>query len=129
MTQAQLARELGISGAMVSKLRVRGMPTSSLAEARAWRDQNLDPSLTKEMRRPDQAEDVQSARELAVVNELGRLAHRDFGRYGELLRSAMLALTEEQQEHVVLELEVWDALCGTQAIDTSDATPDRKTAP
>ena len=111
MTQAELARQLGISGAMVSKLRRRGMPTHSLEEAKAWRARNLDPGLTKEMRRPDLVP-TRRDDEVAVVNELGRLAHRDFDRYGELLRGAFLALATEQQDQVVLELEVWDALCG-----------------
>jgi transcriptional regulator with XRE-family HTH domain len=42
MTQAELARRLGISQGMVSRLCRRGMPRT-LARARRWRAENLDP--------------------------------------------------------------------------------------
>lgn len=65
MSQAKLARELGLSGAMVSKLKARGMPIDSIEAAQAWRKSNLDPSLKKEVRRPD-PDDVEDD---LVVNE------------------------------------------------------------
>jgi len=52
MTQAELARSLNLSGAMVSRLKRRGMPVHSVAEAAAWRAANLDPILCKNIRRP-----------------------------------------------------------------------------
>jgi transcriptional regulator with XRE-family HTH domain len=47
LKQADLARALGISAAMVSRLKQQGMPTHSIAAAAAWRAKYLDPSLVK----------------------------------------------------------------------------------
>jgi hypothetical protein len=49
LSQAQLARRLGISGAMVSKLHRRGMPLDE-AGARAWRKEHLSPFHCKARR-------------------------------------------------------------------------------
>jgi hypothetical protein len=46
-TQAALAAGLGISQAMASKLVAKGMPTSSVRAAKAWRAKNLDPMRAK----------------------------------------------------------------------------------
>lgn len=48
--QTDLARALGISAAMVSRLKQQGMPTHSIAAA--WRAKYLDPSLVKGVRMP-----------------------------------------------------------------------------
>ncbi|MCC7325566.1 MAG: hypothetical protein IT521_02010 [Burkholderiales bacterium] len=40
----------------------KGMPTDSVEAAVAWRDQNLDPSLRKEIRQPDRADSVPAPR-------------------------------------------------------------------
>ena len=47
LSQAMLARRLGISPAAVTKAKAQGMPTSSVAAARAWRRAHLDPAHTK----------------------------------------------------------------------------------
>jgi transcriptional regulator with XRE-family HTH domain len=44
MKQKDLARALGISPAMVSKLAARGMPTHDLAKAKRWRKRHLSPA-------------------------------------------------------------------------------------
>jgi hypothetical protein len=49
LSQAHLARRLGISGAMVSKLHRRGMPLDE-AGARAWRKEHLSPFHCKARR-------------------------------------------------------------------------------
>lgn len=58
MTRKELAELLGISGAMVSKLAKRGMPTDSLERAQRWRKRHLEPGRVKGMRldtrQPDQ---------------------------------------------------------------------------
>jgi hypothetical protein len=43
ITQAELAQQLGISGALVSKLRKRGMPVDDVEAARQWRRRNVAP--------------------------------------------------------------------------------------
>jgi transcriptional regulator with XRE-family HTH domain len=50
MTQVDLARALGVSAAMVSKLKRRGMPTDDVQSARDWCDKNLRRSLRKGIR-------------------------------------------------------------------------------
>lgn len=47
MLKKELAAELGISAAMVTKLAQRGMPTDSLTAAQEWRRRNLDPGKVK----------------------------------------------------------------------------------
>ncbi len=47
MTQKELAALLGISGAAVSKLVKRGMPTDSLERAKRWRKRHLEPGRIK----------------------------------------------------------------------------------
>lgn len=50
MTQKELAELLGISGAMVTKLVKRGMPTDSLERAQRWRKRHLEPGRVKGVR-------------------------------------------------------------------------------
>lgn len=47
MTKKELAALLGISGAMVTRLAKRGMPTDSLERAQRWRKRHLEPSRVK----------------------------------------------------------------------------------
>lgn len=47
MLRKDLAADLGISGAMVSKLAKRGMPTDSLERAQRWRKRHLEPGRVK----------------------------------------------------------------------------------
>ena len=47
MLRKDLAAELGISGAMVSKLAKRGMPTDSVERAQRWRKRHLEPGRVK----------------------------------------------------------------------------------
>lgn len=50
MLKKDLAHALGISGAMVSKLSKRGMPTDSLERAQRWRKRHLEPGRVKGQR-------------------------------------------------------------------------------
>lgn len=47
MTKKELAALLGISGAMVSRLAKRGMPTDDVDRAKRWRRRHLEPGRTK----------------------------------------------------------------------------------
>ena len=57
MLQKDLAAALGISGAMVSRLVRRGMPTKSLEAAQRWRRRHLNPAhvVANRWRRGDEA--------------------------------------------------------------------------
>lgn len=120
MTQAQLARELDLSECMVSKLKKRGMPTHSVADAQAWRAFNLDPILVKAIRRPGVVAQYRTPGVVAQANELGELAGqaiaagawRDFVRHVEELRAVLSTLSDAQEARVRLPIEIWDALCG-----------------
>lgn len=50
MLKKDLAQALGVSGAMVSKLAKRGMPTDSLERAQRWRKRHLEPGRMKGQR-------------------------------------------------------------------------------
>lgn len=50
MLKKDLAQALGISGAMVSKLAKRGMPTDTLERAQRWRKRHLEPGRVKGVR-------------------------------------------------------------------------------
>ena len=50
MLKKDLAEQLGISGAMVSRLAKRGMPTDSLERAQRWRKRHLEPGRMKGVR-------------------------------------------------------------------------------
>ena len=50
MNGKEMAAALGLSAAMVSKLRKRGMPMESVERAERWRRRNLEPARTKAMR-------------------------------------------------------------------------------
>jgi hypothetical protein len=105
LKQVDLARALGISAAMVSKLKQRGMPVTSIEAAQRWRRENLDPALLKTMR------DMSPPDPVAEVNRLGALALADFATNGEALREAILALPAAQKKRVELDVTVWDRLC------------------
>ena len=45
--RADLARDLGVDKAVITRLAKRGMPTNSLERAREWRAANLDPAKVK----------------------------------------------------------------------------------
>lgn len=65
MEKQQLARLLGISPSMVSRLAKRGMPTDSVERAARWRRRHLEPGRVKGMRAgtapPPEAPPVQAA--------------------------------------------------------------------
>ena len=50
MLHKDLAKALGISGAMVSRLAKRGMPTDTVERAMRWRSRHLEPARTKAWR-------------------------------------------------------------------------------
>ena len=76
MTQAELAHALDISAPMVSKLKRRGMPVHSVAEAAAWRSRNLDPMLLKNIRRSEFCRAAGRPEPARAANAIRR-RHRD----------------------------------------------------
>ena len=67
--QSDLARMLGIAKSAVSNQVKRGMPTTSLEEAQAWRKSNLDPGRRKgarfdKYRKPGQKSQIENINEM-----------------------------------------------------------------
>jgi hypothetical protein len=122
LLQQDLARALGISPAMVSRLKRQGMPTHSVAAATEWRRRNLDPAQLHEaaIRRgranpaggaePLGAPADDGREALAQVTLLAAAAAADFDRWGEKLRAAMAVLPRARWDEVALTVPVWERL-------------------
>jgi phage terminase Nu1 subunit (DNA packaging protein) len=66
MLKKELAEALGISGAMVSKLSKRGMPTDSVERAMRWRRRHLEPGRIKSIPRNPPPDDGQVTGDVAA---------------------------------------------------------------
>ncbi len=105
MKQKDLARGLGVSEAMVSRLVRRGMPTRSVAEAQRWRAGNLA-TLRVDLR---PAADSLAAR-VEKVRQLMALAAHDFDAHAEQLRAAMRMVPKHARLSVRLDFDVMHRL-------------------
>jgi hypothetical protein len=117
---AELARLLDIDRSAVSRAKARGMPTSSLEEAMAWREQNMSIAYRKDTN-PVRASAQPSRRRqgdgpLAVVAKLlvdaeSALKSGVIDAIEEDLRLALRAVPAERRGDVLLGGAVIDALC------------------
>lgn len=120
---AALARVLGLSKAAVSRAKKRGMPTDSVEAARAWRDQNLNPALRKDVNTYGKAasgyagstvdprariERVRALMELAD----GAIGTPTFEGLRGPLCQAMRDVPADHRASVLLSAKVMDALLG-----------------
>lgn len=123
MLRKDLAEALNISGAMVSKLAKRGMPTHDIEAARRWRDRHLEPGRRKGMRidtvtrSPADAAAQPAARSGAFeaalrVCELGaRMLHAgQFDHVRDGVRAALRAVPVAERQHLRMDRALWDAL-------------------
>lgn len=123
--QKDLAEALGISPAMVTKLKQAGMPINSIAAAKRWRDANLRHSLRKESRGwgndPGQlpaADDDENFAEMPaadttsidLVTRLASEAEKDFPRWETDLRSALRMVPMTLRHLVTMPMAVWNSL-------------------
>ena len=100
MTKKELAALLGISGAMVSKLSKRGMPTDSLERATRWRKRHLEPGRVKGARFDPTAAAAAAA---ATIDAVPKAGTRNSGTTN---RAAVVQTTsEEYAEMVAMELD------------------------
>lgn len=121
ISQVHLAEALGVSAAMVTKLKAKGMPTNSVAAARAWRDANLDLRYRKEHRvdsnnggHPSRTGEPSNDRDVVDdVHHLQALARDDFDRFAGALQAAMRAVPESRRDEVLLDFEVMELLCAS----------------
>lgn len=124
LRQVEIARGLGISASMVSRLKRRGMPVHSVPAAIEWRRLHLDVAQLAEQatRRgraaqvPDAApgEDLLDDGSLALehVALLAAAAATDFATWGERLRAEMAALPRARWDEVALPAHLWEQLGG-----------------
>lgn len=147
LKRQDLADALGVTTMQVSRLARRGMPTSSVREARAWRLANLDPSQAREFRvhtrrrvqppkaaapapNADAAAVSIAADEMAIglVERLAELADRDpTGPWTDDFRRALRELPLPLRAHLRLPLALVDRLVGP-ALEVLDIAPDREAA-
>lgn len=135
MTLTDLARGLHISKGQASKLAARGMPTSSIDAAIAWRKSNLDPAWAK-IPGSGRVEPIhlRGRDALARITRLALAAHAELGTPGLAshlpgLRIALKAIPAKDRPKVAMPVEIWDALTlevaaevgtdGNQRADTS----------
>ncbi len=125
MLKKDLATLLGISGAMVTRLAKRGMPTDSLERAQRWRKRHLEPGRVKGVRfdgnyksseqaqptRPGPAIDhLAAATGLLNVAAAALSAGACIDALIGALRAALAAVPEHERERLLLPVNVMDLL-------------------
>ena len=101
MKQKDLAKGLGLSEAMVSRLVRRGMPKGSIEAASRWRGRNLS-ALRVDLR---PAADSVAAR-VEKVRQLMAAAADDFEGHADRLRAAMRGVPQYARADMQIDLEV-----------------------
>jgi hypothetical protein len=121
-SDAELARILGVSRAVVCRAKQRGMPTDDVDAARAWRAAHLNPAHRKDMNPAKSYSGGRAGRDvvpglLARVRALMDLAESavgttTFDTLRPALREAMRAIPAQHRPAVLLSVPVMDALLG-----------------
>lgn len=118
---AALARQLGVSRAVVCRDKKRGMPTHSLEAARAWRERNLLPAMRKDFNAARAWHDTKPGTPAATAAALKRVADLmvaadaliDVGRFGLIegeLRVALAAVPDAAADKILVAPRVMDRL-------------------
>lgn len=114
-TQEEIAAELGVSGAALSKLKARGMPTHSADATRAWRSENLHPGRRRKDPGPSPRTLVERGQALSGLAS-GALKAGRFDLVADELRAAMRAVPSSHRCFVQFEPALLDALIGGEAL-------------
>jgi hypothetical protein len=114
-TQTEIARELGITKAALSKLKLAGMPVHSADAARAWRSANLHPGRVRPDPGPSPRTLVERLHALWPLAAAALAAGR-FHLVADEVRSALRAVPESHRDLVLVEPSVMDALLGPHVI-------------
>lgn len=123
MVKKELATLLGLSGAMVTKLAKRGMPTDSLERAQRWRKRHLEPGRVKGVRfdsnykpsAPAQPtrpaiDHLAEAAELLNVAAVALSAGACIDALIGALRAALAAVPAHERDRLLLPVNVMDLL-------------------
>lgn len=107
MRQKDLAKGLGLSEAMVSRLVRRGMPKGSIEAASRWRARNLS-ALRVDLR--PAGDGGAAADPVELVNALAHRAEVDFPSHAEALRRALRSVPAGARSGIELPMTVWRQL-------------------
>lgn len=120
--RARIARELGISGAAVSKLVAQGMPIDSADAARRWRAANLHPGRMRPDPGPSAETLVERVHSLIGVAAVAQAEHR-LELVADELRAALRAVPESHRMAVRMPSELIEALLGSHAMRVLNEGP------
>ena len=113
--RTELALWLGIAKSAVTAQAQRGMPTSSLEAAQAWRREHINPARKKGTRfdpaqlRPPQQDPAEAAKRAAALLDLAHAeldAGRDIDRLEAHLRAAMRAVAPPWRDELPLHTDI-----------------------
>lgn len=110
-TQTEIAAELGLSKAAISKLKKLGMPVHSADAARAWRAARLHPGRRRSDPGPSPRTLVERATALLPF-ACDALRRGRFDLVASELKLALRAIPASHREEISLDLPLWDALIG-----------------
>lgn len=114
-TQTEIAAELGLSKAALSKLKKAGMPVHSADAARAWRAAHLHPGRVRDDPGPSPRTLIERASALIPLACQALEAGR-FDLVAGELRRAMRAVPVSHRAAVSIPLELWEALIGAATV-------------
>jgi hypothetical protein len=120
--RARIARELGISGAAVSKLARRGMPLTSPDDARRWRAAHLNPLKMVADPGPSPETLVQRVQEHVEVARVAMAQHK-LELVADGLRAALREVPESHRMRVLMPRALIEALLGAHALAVLNEGP------
>ncbi|MFZ1827995.1 MAG: hypothetical protein WAW42_04355 [Candidatus Competibacteraceae bacterium] len=108
MKQADLAKALGLTQPTVSALKARGMPTDSVAAARAWRAAHVNPVIR--LPRPTRPPKLPPLPSVAAGEAMLATGADIFSPILPAIRAELRAVHPPLRGSVLLSLELWDKL-------------------
>ena len=114
-TQTEIAAELGISKAALSKLMKQGMPVHSADAARDWRSRNLHPGRIRNDPGPSPRTLIERAEALIPLG-LEALRAGRFELVADELRRALRAVPFAHRDELRFAVDLFDALIGPAAL-------------